>query len=58
MPDVARGVVAESVRALDWQPGGPGFESHCGNFVSELWQCISEETLKAAGPFYMVTMRK
>ena len=24
--------VAEWVRALDWRPDGPGFESHCGNF--------------------------
>ena len=24
--------------ALDWRPGGPGFESCCGNFASELWQ--------------------
>ena len=38
------GAVAESVRALNWQPGGPGFESRCGNFASELWQCLSEET--------------
>ena len=30
--------VAEWLRALDWRPGGPGFESCCGNFVSELWQ--------------------
>ena len=48
--------MAEWVRALDWRPGGPGFESRCGNlFASELWkfclhrfasQCLSEETLK------------
>ena len=24
------------VRALDWRPCGPGFESRCGNFASEL----------------------
>ena len=30
--------VAEFVRALDWRPGGPGFEALCGNFASELWQ--------------------
>ena len=35
---VSVGVVAERVRALDWQPGGSGFESRCGNFASELWQ--------------------
>ena len=41
-----------------------GFESHCGNFASELWQfrltrlasVFSEETLKAVGPFYLVCM--
>ena len=32
------GAVAERVTALDWRPGGPGFESPCGNFTSELWQ--------------------
>ena len=26
------------LRALDWRPGGPGFESCCGNFAVELWQ--------------------
>ena len=36
---VSGGVVAEWVRALDWRPGGPGFESRCANFASELWQC-------------------
>ena len=45
--------------------GGPGFES-CDNFASELWQfrlpviivcqCLSEETLKAVGPFYLVSV--
>ena len=57
--------MAEWVRALDWQPGGPGFESCCDNFASELWQfrlprlasqCLLEETLKAVGPFYLVSM--
>ena len=55
---------AEWVRALDWRPGGPGFESRCGNVASELLgipftplcQCLSEETLQAVGPFYLVTM--
>ena len=33
------GAVAERVRAFDWRPGGPGFESRYeGNFASELWQ--------------------
>ena len=31
--------MAEWVRALDWRPDCPGFESHCGQlFASELWQ--------------------
>ena len=30
--------MAEWVRACDWRPGGPGFESGCGYFASELWQ--------------------
>ena len=30
--------MAELVRALDWRPGGPGFESCCGNFVLERCQ--------------------
>ena len=30
--DVPPERVAEWVRALDWRPGGPGFESRCGNF--------------------------
>ena len=30
--------MAEWVRRLDWRPGGPGFESRCDNFASELWQ--------------------
>ena len=46
--------MAEWVRALDWRPGCPGFESRCGNFASQVRQCISEETLKAVGPFYLV----
>ena len=29
--------LAECVTALDWRPGGPGFESLCDNFASELW---------------------
>ena len=27
------GAEAELVRALDWRPGGPGFEPRCGNFA-------------------------
>ena len=28
-------MVSEWVRALDWRPGGPGFESRCVNFASD-----------------------
>ena len=57
--------MGEWLRTVDWRPGGPGFESCCGNFASELWQILrlprcanslSEETLKVAGPFYLVSM--
>ena len=45
---------------LSWQGSNPTAE----NFASELWQfrftplcqCLSEETLKAVGPFYRVSM--
>ena len=59
------GAVAEWVRALDWRPDGQWFESHIGKlFASELWQfrlpmlcqCLSEETLKAVGHFYLMSM--
>ena len=30
---ITGGSVAEGVRALDWLPGGPGFESRCGNLI-------------------------
>ena len=41
-----------------------GFESHCGQLrfgtlaisFTPLCQCLSEETLKAVGPFYLVSM--
>ena len=40
-----------------------GFESHCGKLrigtlaipFTPLCQCLSEETLKAVGPFYLVS---
>ena len=52
--------MAEWVIVLDCRPGGPGFEYCCGNFALELWQfrlpTLSEETLKAVGPFYLVSM--
>ena len=56
--------MAEWVRALDWRPGGPGFESHSGQLrfgtlaipFTPLCQCLSEETLKAVGPFYLVSI--
>ena len=63
----SNGAVAEWVRALDWRPGGPWFESRYGYFICFgtlailftplcQWQCLSEETLKAVGPFYLVSM--
>ena len=30
--------VTSVFRALDWRPGGPGFESRCGHSASELCQ--------------------
>ena len=41
-----------------------GFDSHCGDFefgtlaipLTLLFQCLSDETLKAVGPFYLVSM--
>ena len=40
-----------------------GFESHCGKLCfgmaipfTPLCQCLSEETLKAVGPLYLVSM--
>ena len=37
-----RGAVAEWVRALDWRPGSPGFESRCGNLLaSDLGNTVS-----------------
>ena len=59
--------MAEWVRALAC-PGNltvrDGFESHCGQLrfgtlaiqFTPLCQCLSEETLKAVGPFYLVSM--
>ena len=47
--------MAEWVRALDWRPVGPVFESRFGTLAIPfilLCQCLSEETLKAVGPFY------
>ena len=34
----ARWIRLERWNLVDWRPGGPGFESRCGNFASELWQ--------------------
>ena len=57
--------MSEWVRALDWRPGGPWLESRCGNLIrfgtlvipfTPLGQCLSEETLKAVGPFYWVSI--
>ena len=62
--------MVEWVRALDWRPDGQGFEFHCGKpfrfgtlaipFVNPAlpvsFRLNSEETLKAVGPFYLVSM--
>ena len=50
------------VRARDWQSSGRGFESHWDSLetlaisFTSLYQCLSDETLKAVGPFYLVPM--
>ena len=59
--------MAEWVRALDWtgdRTVPAGFESHCGKLrfgtlaiqFTPLCQSLSEETLKAVGPFYLMYM--
>ena len=50
--------IAECVRAQDWRPGGSGFEScwHFGTLAIPFTQCLSEETLKDVGPFYLVSL--
>ena len=59
--------MAEWVRALAWtgdRTVPAGFESHCekprfGTLAipfTPLCQCLSEEILKAVGPFYLVSM--
>ena len=61
------GAVAEWVRALACTGDRTvlaGFESHCGKLrfgtlaipFTPLCQCLSEETLKAVGPFYLMSM--
>ena len=61
------GAVAEWVRALACTGDRTvlaGFESHCGKLrfgtlaipFTPLCQCLSEETPKAVGPFYLVSM--
>ena len=50
--------------AEGWTLTKAGFESHCGKLrfgtlaipFTPLRQCLSEETLKAVGPFYLVSM--
>ena len=56
--------MAECVRALAWTGDRTvlaGFESHCGNLrfgtlAIPFTPLCSEETLKAVGPFYLVSM--
>ena len=56
----AMGAVVEWVRALDWRPGGPGLRQlRFGTLAipfTPLCQCLSKETLKAVGPFYLVSI--
>ena len=65
--DGVGGAVAEWVRALACagdRTARVGFESHCRKLrfgtlaipFTPLCQCLSEETLKAVGPFYLVSM--
>ena len=55
----------ESSVGLDWRPDGPGLVRNpllqlrfgtLPNPFTPLCQCLSEETLKAVGPFYLVSM--
>ena len=59
--------MAEWIRVLAWTGDRTvlaGFESHCGKLCfgtlaiqfTPLCQCLSEETLKAVGRFYLVSM--
>ena len=61
------GAVAEWVRVLAWigdRTVSARFESHCGKLrfgtlaipFTPLCQCLSEETLKVVGPFYLMSM--
>ena len=62
------GAVAECVRALAWNGDWrfpAGFEPHFGKKIrfetlaipfTPLCQCLSDETLNAVGPFYLVFM--
>ena len=52
-------------RWLDWRPGGPGLvrtplrQLRFGTLAipfTPLCQCLSEEIIKAAGPFYLVSI--
>ena len=49
-------------RATDVRSRGPGFETTCCCFetwaisFTPLCPCLSEETLKCVGPFYLVSM--
>ena len=67
--DGVEGAMAEWVRALACAgdrtvPVRFGFESRCGKLCfgtlaipfTPLCQCLSEETLKAVGPLYLVSM--
>ena len=66
--DGVEGAMAEWVRALACAGNRRvriGFESRCGKLCfgtlaipfTPLCQCLSEETLKAVGPLYLVSIR-
>ena len=65
---IRRGAVADWVRELAWTGDRVvlvGFNSRCGNLIrfgtlaipfTPLLHCLSQETLKDVGPFYLVSM--
>ena len=57
-----RGSKLHVVECWTFQLTGPGFKTTCCRFktwaisFTPLCPCLSEETLKAVGPFYLVSM--
>ena len=63
LPADPRGAVAQWLEhSTDWPSISCGFESHWGRletlavFFTPLCQCLSDDTLKSVGPFYLVSM--